>query len=721
VSAYLKGTPEVAKKKAKDKGYSLNRMRNIGIIAHIDAGKTTTTEQILHYTGKEHRIGSVDEGNTVTDWRVDEQERGITIVSAAVTVHWSPAASEDEHRINVIDTPGHIDFTAEVERSLSVLDGAVGVFCAVAGVQAQSETVWKQANRYEVPRIAFVNKLDRAGGDFHNVVEDIKERLSEGPIPVAIQIPIGEEGDFNGVVDLIEMCAWTWENSDQPPPPTRTEPEGELAENAALFRSEMLSQLSDFDDAFAERFLEDDLTPEFVRETLRRLTLERKVCPVLCGASFKHKGVQPLLDAICYYLPSPEDRPPVVGLRPKSKRRAGEEDLDGWLEATREPRHGAHFCALAFKTVSQKTGDLVYLRVYSGTASGKDQLLNINRNKKERLGRIHILHANRKEAVEVASTGDIIGVVGLRYTVTGDTLTDASHPIRLGAIKFPLPVVSMAVEPRSTADRDKLADALAAMAKDDPTFTVRLDKDTGQTLISGMGELHLEIIRDTLNRDWKVEAKVGKPRVSYKATARESGGKGYGVYDMELGGKRHYAEVGVEILKKPGAGEMQVEFATDPEFFPAEFLEPIQDGIRTKGFSVGDYGDPLIDVLVRVTGGKVHEEDSTEGAFVAAAGRAVDAALERAGLAFLEPIMTLTVDVPEEFYGNIIQDLQSRRADVLETAVIRSTRRIVAAVPLAEMFGYASDIRSKSQGRAVPTLEPRDYAEVPEGRRPKLW
>ncbi|HBP23277.1 MAG TPA: elongation factor G [Planctomycetes bacterium] len=711
----------MAKKKAKAKEFPLEQVRNIGIIAHIDAGKTTTTEQILYYTGKEHRIGSVDEGNTTTDWLQEEQERGITIVSAAVTVEWEPTVGEPS-RINIIDTPGHIDFTAEVERALSVLDGAIGVFCGVAGVQAQSETVWKQATRYQVPRIAYVNKLDRAGANFFDAVTDIRERLPEGPRPVAIQVPIGEEGDFKGVVDLIEMKAWEWKEGDPPPPPVEMELSGDLKDMADLYRDEMLNVLEQFDedDSYAEAMLEDRLTPDFLRAHLRKLTLERKVCPVLCGSSFKHKGVQPLLDAICYYLPAPTDRPPVTGKRPKSKRRAGEEDMEGWLEAERPPSESAPFCALAFKTVSQKTGDLVYLRVYSGTASGKDQLLNINKNKKERLGRLHIMHANRKEPIEVARVGDIVGVIGLRYTVTGDTLTDAKSPIRLGAITFPLPVVSMAVEPRSTADRDKLSDALAAMAKDDPTFQVKADPDTGQTLISGMGELHLEIIANTLKRDWNVEAKVGKPRVSYKATVRGSA-KGTGTYDVELGGKRQYGQVRVQVEKKAGIGAVQVELKSLPDGLPEEFEAAIEEGIKTRAFSVGDYGDPLIDVVVTILGGDYSEEDSTEGAFAAAASRALDDALEAAGLASLEPIMTLTVDVPEEFYGNIMQDLQARRAEVLDTLVVKDQRRITAAVPLAEMFGYASDIRSKSQGRAVPSLEPRDYAEVPEGKRPKLF
>lgn len=711
----------MAKKKAKTEAYPLERVRNIGIIAHIDAGKTTTTEQILYYTGKEHRIGSVDEGNTATDWRVDEQERGITIVSAAVTTHWE--ARGTEHRINIIDTPGHIDFTAEVERALSVLDGAIAVYCGVGGVQAQSETVWRQANSYKVPRIAYVNKMDRAGADFELAFKDLKERLYEGPTPVAVQWPLGEEKEFYGVVDLIENKAYTWNDADPPPPPEVVDVPAEVADAVEVMRADMLSAISDLDDEFGMAYLEDEdsITPDMIRAVLRKLTLERKLCPVLCGSSFKHKGVQPLLDAVCDYLPAPLDREPVVGKQPKSIRRAGEANTEDWKDVERAPDPKEPFSALAFKTLSQKTGDLVYLRVYSGSVTDKDQILNINKGKKERLGRIHILHANRKEeTVSSTSVGDIIGVIGLRYTVTGDTLCAINHPVQLGTIKFPLPVVSRAVEPRSTADKDKLADALACMAKDDPTFKVTMNKDTGQTLISGMGELHLEIIADTLARDWNVEAKVGKPRVSYKATAAKDG-KGQGSYELEIGDKRQFGAVSLEVLRKPGQGEVEVEFAVPEDVIPEQFHAAIEDGIKTKCYSVGDYGDPLIDVTVRVIGGEFDEDDSTEAAYTAAAGRAIDDGLERAGISFLEPIMTLTVDVPEEFFGNIMQDLQSRRATVEQSIVIRDMRRVVAAVPLAEMFGYASDIRSKSQGRATPVLEPREYAEMSADKRPKLF
>jgi elongation factor G len=717
----------VAKKKSAEQArYPLERVRNIGIVAHIDAGKTTTTEQILYYTGKEHRIGTVDDGNTTTDYDSMEQARGITIYSANVTVHWTPAplagADQDEVRINIIDTPGHIDFTAEVERALSALDGCVAIYSGVEGVQAQSETVWRQANAYQIPRIAYVNKIDRSGANFEDVYNDIGDERLEGMTPLAVQYPVGSEKDFRGVVDLVRMKAWLWNEGDPPPDPELSEIPEEVEVEAQLYREELINKLTDLDEELTEKVLSDEEpSAEDIQAALRRVTLARTGFPVLCGSSFKHKGVQPLLDAVAAYLPSPQDRPPVQGKAPKSKRKL-ESDVEGWNDVEREPRDSAAFCAMAFKTVTQKSSDLVYLRVYSGTLSAKDQVLNVNKNKRERLSQIYVLHADRRhERVEKVHAGDMVGVVGLRYTSTGDTLCAPDKPIRLGRITFPVPVVAMAVEPRSTSDKDKLQEALAAMAKDDPTFTVRQDAETGQTLISGMGELHLDIIAARLERDWRVEAKVGKPRVSYKATVRGES-KAHHVYDTEIGGKRRYAEVGLTIAPQPKApGGIVVEITAGEEQIPEEFHEVVEEAVRGRAMSVGDWGDPMIDVKVVVNRGAFDREEKDEGAFAAAASRALEEALENAGLASLEPIMTLTVDVPEEFYGNIIQDLQGRRAEVLSTDVIKDMRRIVAAVPLAEMFGYASDVRSKSQGRATPSLEPRDYAEVPEGKRPSLF
>ena len=711
----------MAKKQAAAR-FPLERTRNIGIMAHIDAGKTTTTEQILFYTGKQHRIGSVDEGNTTTDYLPQERERGITIVAAPVTTWWTPAEGE-QHRINIIDTPGHIDFTAEVERSLSVLDGAIGIFCGVAGVQAQSETVWRQATRYRVPRLAYVNKLDRSGASFYDALQDIEARLV-GMVALPVQVPIGAEKDFRGVVDLVTMEAWTWEAGVPPPPPVRGPIPEEVQDEAQLYRDQLVERLADLDGEVASRFLEgQELDPATLRAALRRVTLALKAFPVLCGASFRQKGIQPLLDAICAYLPGPLDRLPVKGKRPRSKRgvKAAAEEADDWLEAERPPSPTAPFCALAFKTISSPTSEICYLRVYSGTSDGSEQLLNVRQNKKERLGKLYVVDANKKSEAEAAVAGDIVGVVGLRYTATGDTLCDPDSPILLGAINFPLPVVSMAVEPKTTSDRDKLNDAIMHMAKDDPTFRVRQDLETGQTIISGMGELHLDIIADRLKREWNVEAKIGKPRVSYKQTVRGRAVAEHKV-DMEVAGKRQFGHVVLEVSPQPGApGGLQLDFTVDEATIPDELRLPIEEAIRSKASGIGDYGDPLIDVAVRVTGGSFHPTDSVEAAYAQAASRALDQAAEDAGLVSLEPVMTLQIAVPEDLFGTVLQDVQSRRGEILESTAARDLRRIVSAVPLAEMFGYASDIRSKTQGRADFTLEPRTYAIVPEGKRPKLF
>jgi elongation factor G len=709
-------------KKQGPAAFPIERVRNFGIIAHIDAGKTTTTEQILYYTNKQHRVGKVDDGNTTTDHLEQERERGISIVAAAVTTHWTPTGGE-QHRLNVIDTPGHIDFTAEVERSLSVLDGAVGVFCGVAGVQPQSETVWRQASVHHVPRLAFVNKLDRSGANFFEVVSDIERRL-HGMTPLVVQVPIGAERDFRGVVDLLEMKAYVWVDGDPPPPPAVEPIPAEVADDAALWRDQLLEKVADLDEEVAARVMEGQpVEAPLLRAAIRRLTLKLAAFPVLCGASFRHKGVQPLLDAITYWLPSPVDRPPVKGKRPKSKRgaREGADEAEDWLEADRPPSPKAPFCALAFKTHSTPTSELCYLRIYSGQTDGSEQLLNVRTGKKERLGKLYIVDAAKKNPVDSAQAGDIIGVIGLRYTVTGDTLSDPDSPILLGALRFPLPVVSMAVEPRSTADKEKLATALTHMAKDDPTFRVRFDAETGQTLISGMGELHLEIVADRLKREWGVECKVGKPRVSYKQTVEQAARATQSV-EMVVGEQRRFGQVELELAPRKGAaGGVEVEFATSPELVPEAFWPAIEEAIRTKASSVGDWGDPLIDVVVRVTGGQSHPTDSHESAYSAAASRALDDACEKAGLVSLEPVMTVAIDVPDEQYGAVNTDLNGRRAEVISAEESRGNWRVVAAVPLAEMFGYAGDIRSRTQGRASFVMEPRAYAVVPEGKRPKLF
>ena len=713
----------MAKKKAQA-SYPLERVRNIGIVAHVDAGKTTTTEQINYYTGAMHRIGSVDEGNTVTDWNEQEQERGITIFSANVTVHWTPTGG-DEHRINIIDTPGHIDFTAEVERALRVLDGAVGVFCGVAGVQAQSSTVWRQADTYGVPRIAYVNKLDRTGANFYDVLTDLKDQLDMMPIPV--QVPIGEEKGFRGVVDLVTQRAWMWDEGDPPPPPVEGDVPQGVADEVQLYREQMIERLAELDEEVGDAFLEErELTPELLRAGLRRVTLACKGYPVLCGSSFKHKGVQPLLDAICHYLPSPPDRPPIEGRAPKGKgkgKRRKDEDQDAWEPADRAPSIDEPFCALAFKTVSSKTNELTYLRIYSGSADRSNQLLNPRTGKKERLGGgIYRLTANRKEAIDQASVGDMVGVVGLRYTRTGDTLCDAQHPIILETIGFPFPVVSRAVEPKSTKDKDDLRNALEKLSKDDPTLTVSFpeDNDSGQTLISGMGELHLEVVTRRLMDDWKVEAKVGKPRVSYKQTVKGPG-KARHVWKHEQGDKQLMAGIQLEVKATPKAGKLSVVFACSGEQVPADYQPAIEDALRGKASGVGDWGDPLIDTEIKVVGGTFDPELSNETAFCAAASFALEQALEDAGLVSLEPVMTLVVETPEDLLGNVQQDLQMRRAQILSMNPVKDRLRIVAAVPMAETFGYSSDIRSRTGGQADFTLEPREYAVVPEGKRPKLF
>ena len=715
----------MAKKKAEDGGsalYPLPRVRNIGIIAHIDAGKTTTTEQVLYYTGQQHRIGSVDEGNTKTDFDPQEAERGITIFSAAVSSFWTPPGDET-HQINIIDTPGHIDFTAEVERSLRVLDGAVVVFCGVAGVQAQSETVWRQADRHGVPRIAYVNKLDRSGASFFDVVSEIEERLP-GMKPIPIQVPVGEEKGFRGVVDLIEQVAWTWTEDDPPPAPTRGPIPAEAEEMAELYREQLIERLAEVDDEVANLFLgEQTLGPAALRAGLRRATLARKAFPVVGGASFRHKGIQPLLDAVCHFLPAPLDRPPIQGKKPRAgKLKKAIEDPDSWVPDTRACDPEAPFAALAFKTISGKTNDLTFLRIYSGVADRQSQLLNVRENAKERLGGgIYRIDAKSRIPLEEARAGDVIGVVGLRYTRTGDTLCDANQPILLASITFPLPVVSRSVEPRSSADADDLERALTRMAKDDPTFTVRKDPETGQTLISGMGELHLEVIAEKLRRDEKIEAKVGKPRVSYKQTVKGRA-RGTGVYELEQGDKHLRGEVTLEVAPRPRApGGLAIELAVSEELIPEQYHGAIEEGIKSKAMGVGDWGDPLIDVVVRVVGGRWDPETAHESAYTAAASRALEQACEQAGLVSLEPVMTLTVEAPEEFYGTVIQDLQGRRADIVSTSVVRDRHKIVAAVPMAEVFGYSNDVRGKTQGRAEFSLEARDYAPVPEGKRPKLF
>jgi elongation factor G len=715
--------------------FPLDRTRNIGIIAHIDAGKTTTTERILFYTGRQHRLGNVDEGNTTTDWLPQERERGITIIAAAVTTHWTPRQSGDanKHRINIIDTPGHVDFTAEVERSLRVLDGAIVVVSGVEGVQAQTETVWKQANRHRVPRILFVNKLDRIGADFQAVLQDLDKSLDAKALQ--LQIPIGQEKTLRGVVDLIEMKALTWQDmeGDEPAPaPDVGEVPADLKDDAELARIQLLERIADFDEKIAEKYLgEQEISPAEIRAAVRRLCLDMKVTPVLCGAAQRCKGVQPLLDGVCDYLPAPIDLPPVKGKVPRSKRQVlggggkddgSEEVPEDWADGERKPDAKAPFCALAFKTDSDKNTELTYLRIYSGTIDGSTQVLNVRKNKRERLSQIFLMHANKREQLEQASAGEIVAAVGLRFTRTGDTLSDPDHPIVLGAITFPEPVISMAVEPVSTADKDELAAAIDRFAKNDPTFSSRVDPETGQTIISGMGELHLEIIRDRILREWNVKAKVGKPRVAYRQTITRAA-EGENRF-IRAGTKPMYGHVKLKIEPWKGQGEdrVQVLMVVPEDQIPRAFHQPIVESIKTAAQGGFAWGYPLIDVRVWVTGGSTHPTDSTEGAFSAAATQAFREAGESAGIILLEPIMELEVETPAESVGNIIRDLNARHAEIHADEEIKTgIHQIRARVPLAAMVGYSTDVRSLSQGRATFSMEPAAYNEVPESRRPQLF
>jgi elongation factor G len=719
-------------KKSEVVSFPLERTRNIGIIAHIDAGKTTTTERILFYTGRQHRLGNVDEGNTTTDWLPQERERGITIVAAAITTHWSPRGQTDaasKFRINIIDTPGHVDFTAEVERSLRVLDGAVVVISGVEGVQAQTETVWKQANRHHVPRVIFVNKLDRIGADYAEVLKDIDKALDAKPLP--LQIPIGQEKTLKGVVDLVQMRGLVWQDmeGDEPAPaPSVIEIPAELKDDAEVARIQMLERLADFDEQIAEKYLaEQEITPQEIRTAVRRLCLSMKLTPVLCGAAQRCKGVQPVLDGICDYLPAPIDLPPVKGKVPKSKRQVlgdAEDDTipEDWADGERKPDPKASFCALAFKTESDKNTELTYLRIYSGTIDGSTQVLNVRRNKRERLSQIFLMHANKREQLDQATAGEIVAAVGLRYTRTGDTLADPDSPIVLGAITFPEPVISMAVEPVSTGDKDALAEAIERFAKNDPTFSSRLDPETGQTIISGMGELHLEIIRDRILREWNVKAKVGKPRVAYRQTITQSA-EGEHRF-IRTGTKPMYGHVKLKVEPWKGTGEdrVQVLMVAPEDQIPRAYHQPIVDSIKTAAQGGFAWGYPLIDVRVWVLGGSTHPTDATEGAFSAAATQAFREAGEKAGVILLEPIMDLEVECPAESVGNIIRDLNARHAEIGGDEEIKSgVHQIRARVPLAAMVGYSTDVRSLSQGRATFSMEPAEYNEVPEARRPQLF
>jgi elongation factor G len=680
---------------------ALDRVRNIGIMAHIDAGKTTTTERILYYTGRTHKMGEVHEGAATMDWMAQEQERGITITSAATTAEWR------DHRINIIDTPGHVDFTVEVERSLRVLDGAVAVFDAVAGVQPQSETVWRQADKYKVPRIAFINKMDRTGADFFKSVQSMVDRLGAHAVP--IQIPIGQEESHRGVVDLVEMRAITYAD-DLGTKMDVGEIPAELSEQANEYHHQLIDAIAEHDDELTETYLTDEsaVTPEMIKRALRAGTLADAITPVLLGSAFKNKGVQPLLDAVIDYLPSPLDVPPVQGIDPKTES-----------ELTREASLDEPFSALAFKVMSDPfVGKLTYFRVYSGTLKAGDRVLNTTNGKTERIGRILQMHANHREerdeitAGEIAA-GEIAAGVGLKQTTTGDTLAVDSAPIVLESMTFPEPVISVAIEPKTKGDQDKLGAGLARLAEEDPTFRVSSDEETGQTLIAGMGELHLEIIVDRLMREFKVDANVGRPQVAYRETIGKPAEKIQGRFVRQTGGSGQYGDAVINLLpQEPGAG---YEFADKivGGKIPKEYIKPIDEGIQEAMNSGVLAGYPVVDVKVELIDGSYHDVDSSERAFKIAGSMAFKEAMKRAKPKLLEPVMAVEVVTPEDFLGDVMGNLNSRRGRIEEMNPLGNATTIKAIVPLSEMFGYATDVRSMTQGRATFTMQFERYEDVP--------
>jgi elongation factor G len=674
----------------------LHSTRNIGIMAHIDAGKTTTTERILYYTGKTHKIGEVHEGTTVMDWMPQEQERGITITSAATTCFWR------EHRINIIDTPGHVDFTIEVERSLRVLDGAVAVFSAVEGVEPQSETVWRQANKYHVPRIAFVNKMDRVGADFLDVIQQIRDRL--GANPIALQLPLGSEGNFQGAIDLIEMKAILWHSEDLGATFEKQEIPKEYLNQAQEHREKLIEAAAECDDRVTDKYLNgQSLTETEIRQAIRKGCLSMQLIPVVCGASFKNKGVQPMLDAIVDYLPSPLDKPPVEGKDPQDESKVLVRKCD-----FEEP-----FSALAFKIMNDPyVGQLTYFRVYSGKADSGVMVYNPAKGKRERLGRLLQMHANKREDISGVKAGDIAAAVGLRFTTTGDTLCNEANPILLEKMDFPEPVISIAIEPKTKADQEKLAGALQKLAMEDPSFRVQMNEDTGQTLIRGMGELHLEIIVDRMRREFKVEGNVGQPQVAYKETITQKA-TAEGKFIRQSGGKGQYGHcvIQFEPLEK-GKGYAFVN-SIKAGVIPKEFIPAIDKGIQEAMLGGIITGYPAVDIKATLLDGSFHDVDSTEVAFKIAASMAFKEAALKANPVILEPVMSCEVVSPEEYLGGVIGDLNSRRGKILNMSVRHNLQVIRAEAPLATMFGYSTALRSSSQGRATYSMEFSHYEPVP--------
>ena len=685
--------------------YSLEKYRNIGIIAHIDAGKTTTTERILFYTGITHKIGSVDEGTTITDWMEQERERGITITSAATTCFWTPKdlaeKGEKEYKINIIDTPGHIDFTAEVQRSLRVLDGGVVVFDGVAGVEPQSETVWRQADRFKVPRVCFINKMDRMGADFKKSLESILEKLT--PNAVTLQLPIGAEENFKGVIDLLEMKALTFEGESGETIKKQDIP-SELLEEAKQWREKMVEKIAGEDEVILEKYLaKEEISIEQLKESLRKSTIAYKLVPVFCGSSLKNKGVQPVLDAVIYYLPSPIDLPPVKGTDPETNQIIERKTDD------KEP-----FSALAFKVATDPyVGTLTYFRIYSGTLRKGSYVLNTTSGDKERISRILRMHADSREDVDEIYAGDIAATVGLKNTSTGHTLCDEDHPIVLEKITFPEPVISIRVEPKNKTDEEKMGVALKRLSEEDPTFRIKMDQETNETIISGMGELHLEILVDRMKREFKVEANVGRPQVAYKETIKSSS-EGEGKYVRQSGGRGQYGHVVIKLEPREKGKGFEFLDKIKGGAIPKEFIPAVEKGVieaMEKGIVAGY---PMVNVSVTLHDGSFHEVDSSEFAFKIASSMAFQDAARKANPALLEPIMKLEVVIPTSFFGDVIGDLSARRGKIKETSDRLNLKIINANVPLAEMFGYATTIRSLTEGRGTFTMEFDSYEEVPK-------
>jgi elongation factor G len=681
------------------RSFPLEKTRNIGIMAHIDAGKTTTTERILYYTGRTHKMGEVHEGAAVMDWMEQEQERGITITSAATACEWKG------HRINIIDTPGHVDFTVEVERSLRVLDGAIAVFDSVAGVEPQSETVWRQADKYQVPRIAFINKMDRIGADFERAVETIRDRLGANPLP--IQLPIGAEDQLRGVVDLVENKALVYKDDLGTEFEIEEVPE-DMADAVAEARTHLIEACADYDDELMEMYLDEQEIPhERIARSLHQATMDLTVTPVLCGSAFKNKGVQPLLDAIVELLPSPLEVKPVVGLIPPGKNQPEGE------ETTRPADDSAPFAALAFKVMSDPfVGKLTYFRVYSGKLEAGGRVLNVTNGKTERIGRLLMMHANTREEIDTCYAGDILAGVGLKNTSTGDTLCAPDAPVMLEQIVFPDTVIAVAIEPKTKADQEKLAVALGRLAEEDPTFRVETDDETGQTVINGMGELHLEVLVDRMMREFNVEANVGKPQVAYRETIRQEANKVQGKFVRQTGGSGQYGDVVINVSPNPGEG---FEFSSKIKggAIPTEYIPSIEKGIVEALSSGIKAGYPMVDVKVELIDGSYHDVDSSEMAFKIAGSMAIQEGAKRAKPVLLEPVMQVEVVTPEEFLGDVIGDLSRRRGKVEGQEPRGNALAVNATVPLSEMFGYVGDLRSATQGRAAYSMQFAHYEEVP--------